>query len=264
MECDDAARGWRHRRRWLAGHLSHYEPSDSPEHPYVRAQYPLDLSAQLTSKSGSRCTSLPGLSLPSSVSSSPPAYAFPFFFPAHSDPDLQAIRAVRHPERYGPRPDPSAPQSRTQGLSRAILDTFAVVRFHAPAPDAEAPAPTDVPKASLDKAWELVELPRGRASGGPGERVVVVFDPPAGASAPLARPAAAPVDEPVLPAAIGRETCPICITDFADDDALRVLPCAGQHRFHQACVDPWLLELSSSCPLCRQGSCSPRPDVGGC
>jgi hypothetical protein len=64
------------------------------------------------------------------------------------------------------------------------------------------------------------------------------------------------VDEPVLPAAIGRETCPICITDFADDDALRVLPCAGQHRFHQACVDPWLLELSSSCPLCRQGPCS--------
>jgi hypothetical protein len=51
MECDDAARGWRDRRRRLARHLSHYEPSDSPEHSYVRAQYLLDLLAQLTSKS---------------------------------------------------------------------------------------------------------------------------------------------------------------------------------------------------------------------
>jgi hypothetical protein len=56
-----------------------------------------------------------------------------------------------------------------------------------------------------------------------------------------------------MPDAIGRETCPICIVDFEDGDAVRVLPCGGAHRFHQACVDPWLLELSSSCPICRQG-----------
>jgi len=57
-----------------------------------------------------------------------------------------------------------------------------------------------------------------------------------------------------LPESIGRETCPICIVDFEDGDDVRVLPCEGKHVFHQACVDPWLLELSSSCPICRHGT----------
>lgn len=56
-----------------------------------------------------------------------------------------------------------------------------------------------------------------------------------------------------MPESIGRETCPICIVDFEEGDDLRVLPCEGKHRFHQSCVDPWLLELSGSCPICRQG-----------
>lgn len=57
----------------------------------------------------------------------------------------------------------------------------------------------------------------------------------------------------INPEAMGRETCPICIVDFEEGDDLRLLPCEGKHRFHQECVDPWLLELSSSCPICRQG-----------
>jgi hypothetical protein len=60
--------------------------------------------------------------------------------------------------------------------------------------------------------------------------------------------------EDPLPEAIGRETCPICIVDFEEGDDVRVLPCEGKHVFHQACVDPWLLELSSSCPICRHGT----------
>ena len=55
---------------------------------------------------------------------------------------------------------------------------------------------------------------------------------------------------------IGRETCPICTVDFKDGDDVRVLPCEGKHVFHQTCVDPWLLELSSSCPICRHGTSS--------
>ncbi len=59
--------------------------------------------------------------------------------------------------------------------------------------------------------------------------------------------------ESVDPATIGHATCPICIVDFENGDDVRVLPCEGKHRFHQECVDPWLLELSTSCPICRAG-----------
>jgi len=62
------------------------------------------------------------------------------------------------------------------------------------------------------------------------------------------------VRDDVVPDSIGRETCPICIVDFEEGDDIRLLPCEGKHCFHQQCVDPWLLELSSSCPICRQGA----------
>lgn len=68
----------------------------------------------------------------------------------------------------------------------------------------------------------------------------------------VANPAGA--NEDPMPDQIGRETCPICIVDFEEGDDLRVLPCEGHHRFHQLCVDPWLLELSTSCPICRHGT----------
>ena len=60
----------------------------------------------------------------------------------------------------------------------------------------------------------------------------------------------------MVPASIGREICPICIVDFEEGDDIRLLPCEGKHSFHQQCVDPWLLKLSSSCPICRQGELS--------
>ena len=63
-------------------------------------------------------------------------------------------------------------------------------------------------------------------------------------------------NDDVVLAQIGRETCPICIVDFEEGDDIRVLPCDGKHCFHQYCVDPWLLKLSSSCPICRHGRTS--------
>ncbi|KAA1072230.1 hypothetical protein PGT21_030716 [Puccinia graminis f. sp. tritici] len=46
-------------------------------------------------------------------------------------------------------------------------------------------------------------------------------------------------------------TCPICVCDFEDDDDIRMLPCDARHQFHKECVDPWLLNESKFCPLCR-------------
>lgn len=92
----------------------------------------------------------------------------------------------------------------------------------------------------------LVDAPDGSGAVG-----AAVRRPPPAASG-SAPPSPTRGDE-VTRAAIGVETCPICIVDFEDGDDLRVLPCEGRHRFHRDCVDQWLLELSSSCPLCREG-----------
>ena len=206
----------------------------------------------------------------------------------------QAIRAIRHPERYGPRPrGPNGEeQSRARGLTRAILDTFPIVKF-----------------GNLPTALESNSTHHGKdveSSGGPLEltltRTSLRFEEPLKAPSPVvpeddkdtpkptldskhARDTPSPADDTaneassstsppvtrrppkpeenavagssgvrhdVIPDSIGRETCPICIVDFEEGDDVRILPCEGKHCFHQACVDPWLLELSSSCPICRQ------------
>ncbi|OBZ70807.1 Receptor y region, transmembrane domain- and RING domain-containing protein 4 [Grifola frondosa] len=221
-----------------------------------------------------------------------------------------AIRAIRHPERYGPRsgdvvfggPPGSgfgAAQSRARGLTRAILDTFPVVKFgRNEAAPADPARPKDLEhgitetrtndslatdrtgEANMElKSWEEVHYSSREAVPGleaaaysqlerESEEIeeVEAESPRASSSASVPpvviprsrRPVAGRLQVPssgdrdIVPDAIGRETCPICIVDFEEGDDLRVLPCEGHHRFHQECVDQWLLELSSSCPLCRQ------------
>ncbi|KAK1829912.1 hypothetical protein QBC39DRAFT_119652 [Podospora conica] len=45
------------------------------------------------------------------------------------------------------------------------------------------------------------------------------------------------------------ECCAICTEDFRPRAWVRRLPC--KHIFHAQCIDPWLLEFSKTCPLCR-------------
>ncbi|CAN6239573.1 unnamed protein product [Urochloa humidicola] len=46
------------------------------------------------------------------------------------------------------------------------------------------------------------------------------------------------------------DECAICLAEFEDGQAMRVLPQCG-HAFHAACVDTWL-RGHSSCPSCRR------------
>ncbi|PPQ63983.1 hypothetical protein CVT24_009412 [Panaeolus cyanescens] len=185
-----------------------------------------------------------------------------------------AIRAFRHPDRYGPRAfaeNGGPPQSRARGLTRAILDTFPVVKFsdsenpyprekdletqaQDPQPHRGQPDPNS--KFPISDSWSTEVSARdqdapprvaqgalcGSTSGDTGSLPC---------TSRVHRPALEGHKSDVIPSSFGRETCPICIVDFEKGDALRVLPCEGRHRFHQECVDPWLLRLSSSCPICR-------------
>ncbi|XVE63601.1 hypothetical protein DITRI_Ditri07aG0032800 [Diplodiscus trichospermus] len=49
------------------------------------------------------------------------------------------------------------------------------------------------------------------------------------------------------------EQCYICLAEYDEGDKIRVLPC--QHEFHMSCVDKWLKEIHSVCPLCRGDVC---------
>ena len=114
-------------------------------------------------------------------------------------------------------------------------------------------------KAAQDALFANALLAEEQASSSQQSPPSILITPH-GSTSPTPRPRRAPsarMQNPaaeVVPDSIGRETCPICIVDFEEGDDLRVLPCEGKHRFHQECVDQWLLELSSSCPICRQGA----------
>ena len=43
--------------------------------------------------------------------------------------------------------------------------------------------------------------------------------------------------------------CSICLDSFRDEDVLTRLPCG--HRFHLACLDPWV-RTCGDCPYCRR------------
>ncbi|KAI9011495.1 hypothetical protein BC832DRAFT_550856 [Gaertneriomyces semiglobifer] len=58
-----------------------------------------------------------------------------------------------------------------------------------------------------------------------------------------------------VPGAPTSETCAICLGDFMDGEIIRTLPCA--HYFHSECIDPWLMEQSTCCPLCKE-DCTPE------
>lgn len=47
------------------------------------------------------------------------------------------------------------------------------------------------------------------------------------------------------------EICAICYTDLGEGDAVRRLQPCG-HCFHRDCIDPWLLESSTKCPVDQQ------------
>jgi len=170
-----------------------------------------------------------------------------------------AVRAHRHPERYGPRNIIGRPrQSRAKGLARAMLDTLPIVKFGDPLPSKQhgdveladsasveqreaasgsehiLPAPV-VPVAAGHEAKNNIMTERNNS-------VADSADTDADSKHDAAVPIAAEADS-------GDQMCSICTDEFELGEDIRLLPC--NHMFHPACVDPWLLDISGTCPLCR-------------
>lgn len=168
-----------------------------------------------------------------------------------------AVRAHRHPERYGPRNVMGrARQSRARGLARAMLDTIPIVKVgnregderqkstdvelaeHGQPevlPDQSAaaqPTDADAPTASNSEQTE--------ASKSAGQEEADTQGGIGAASVPVQQPDSSDDND---------QGCPICTDDFQPGQDQRVLPC--DHRFHPECIDPWLLNVSGTCPMCR-------------
>ncbi|KAK4204665.1 hypothetical protein QBC40DRAFT_83384 [Triangularia verruculosa] len=181
-----------------------------------------------------------------------------------------AIRAHRYPERYGPRSGYGGRprQSRAKGLARAVLETLPIVKFGDSAP------------AKPDPALELEsQTSRSSPEPGIGTRLSAIPEEPKTPKTPktpakrLSKSlgtvlesdddgppvaAATPNDSKVVvhtPNDGGKQIseehlgCSICTEDFLVGEDVRVLPC--DHKFHPPCIDPWLINVSGTCPLCR-------------
>ena len=152
-----------------------------------------------------------------------------------------AIRAHRHPERYGPRNVIGRPrQSRAKGIARAMLETLPVVKFG----DQEEHAK----KVGSEGDIELGQDANHPSSG--QNNTTNTSNPPSSTDHTATGAAAAAPIAAAPDLSTGEDNhlgCSICTEDFSKGEDLRVLPC--NHRFHAVCVDPWLLNVSGTCPL---------------
>lgn len=186
-----------------------------------------------------------------------------------------AIRAHRHPERYGPRNVLGrARQNRAKGIARAMLDSIPIVKFGEGNPADEPRKDGDVEMANQanqttsrrpsnhreDSGQEGDSSSRPQNDGASERRSGEASTAVANGKKPdtsSPKPERQSHDgreeeekEPETPAADDANLgCSICTEDFERGQEVRVLPC--DHKFHPACVDPWLLDVSGTCPLCR-------------
>ena len=164
-----------------------------------------------------------------------------------------AIRAHRHPERYGPRNIIGrGRQSRAKGIARAMLETLPIVKFgdHPDLPrksqeghDIEMNGGTGETQNAAARTTEGTTEGTTKAVGDVADSTK--SDTPSES----ANPTVVPTNNPDGTDAEGHLGCSICTEDFQKGEELRVLPC--NHKFHPDCVDPWLLNVSGTCPLCR-------------
>ena len=162
-----------------------------------------------------------------------------------------AVRAHRHPERYGPHNVLGRPrQSRAKGLARAMLDTLPIVKFG----EKQAPKPSDVElgESSVAGATRESNAQSGSQDEGAAHTQQVEMSKQTGtpeAAISTDTGTAANTTNNDQSQNAEHVACSICTEDFEQGQDIRVLPC--DHKFHPACVDPWLLDVSGTCPLCR-------------
>lgn len=168
-----------------------------------------------------------------------------------------AVRARRYPERYGPRDGVGGrpAQSRARGLARAVLETIPVVKF------GDSGQPKLDPEIELENAERQNTADENDATptnGSSRHLPTLPESSPRSPTHPAAAGALSTVSGSEEKAEEGDDNgaaaadeeglgCAICTDNFTLGEDVRVLPC--NHKFHPQCVDPWLVNVSGTCPL---------------
>ena len=167
-----------------------------------------------------------------------------------------AVRAHRHPERYGPRNIMGRPrQTRARGIARAMLESLPIVKFGEKEEDKDKTVPSDGDVElgqTRDPAIAATPAPRGEEAT-PEDRNHRKGEDSSGRETVTTETVAGNISPQGSPLNGGENntesglTCSVCTDDFIKGQSLRVLPC--DHKFHPECIDPWLLNVSGTCPL---------------
>jgi hypothetical protein len=166
----------------------------------------------------------------------------------------RVVGAYRHPERYGSRNGLPGRQRQygARRLARAILETLPIVKFGDPEP---------VKPGSQD-----IELGNGTATANANAKISSEVTAAGMCSSGRSEPRSSSHRDATVEPDMGPDTharsfhsgdgqtagsgelgCSICTEDFTRGDDIRILPCS--HKYHPACIDPWLLNVSGTCPL---------------
>ncbi|KAG5364852.1 putative RING finger protein [Yarrowia sp. E02] len=173
-------------------------------------------------------------------------------------------RVHRHPERYGLAPPmtdeerqisddfnngggdvytpPPTRVEKAKGLARAVLDAIPLMRVMIGEKESDS---------EKGKAVEVGQTETGQTENGQTEisRSPTPSDKPDTSTVSVKSSCDMSRME-TLPVYIQKDdNCAICFDNFEDNQIIRQLPCS--HRFHAECVDHWLLNSSSQCPMCR-------------
>ena len=169
-----------------------------------------------------------------------------------------SIRAHRNPERYGPGAFlGGSRQGRARGIARAMLETLPIVKFG----ERESNKP---PGGQRSNDVELARTTSNPVEGSADHNTTshdvsntipqpdLAVDAPsvdAGTHMDRQEPVSAETGAEMSPESQAEAglACSVCTDDFVKGQDTRVLPC--NHKFHPECIDPWLLNVSGTCPL---------------
>lgn len=160
-----------------------------------------------------------------------------------------AVRAHRHPDRYGPRNVLGRPrQSRARGIARAMLETIPIVKFgekenEKASGDVELGVTAAANTANGGEATRV----EGENHGSTEENVTGIHGNQDAVITSPTEPTPNTQGESQDDNTDNGLACSVCTDDFIKGQDIRVLPC--NHKFHPECIDPWLLNVSGTCPL---------------